>query len=172
MKFNRLSLVLLISLSTSVWMGCTKQGPEGPAGPAGFDGNANIIYSPWYSPSWVGQTSDWYFDVASAAISKDIVEGGAILAYVSLPGDTYSKAVRPLPAYALGCNWDYLIPGYGQIEFISDATAKPAITNYWFRFILIPANSTLKSTKLKSLKTSDLKNMPYLEVCKLLGIPE
>jgi hypothetical protein len=178
MKIRITISFLLISISSILWTGCVKEGPVGPQGPSGtngtngFDGNANVIASPWYTPSWTGQTGDWYFDVANAAISQDIVEGGVILAYMSVPGDIYANAVRPLPAYALGANWDFLIPDYGAIEFTCDSNLIPGSDKYYFRFILIPASTPLKSGKLKSGEINDLKNKSYQEVCKILGIQE
>jgi hypothetical protein len=174
MKIKTITISLLIGLSAFVWTSCVKEGPIGPQGPAGVDGNANVIASPWYTPnSWNydNATLEYYFDVSNSAITSDIVENGAILAYASLPNDVYPYAVRPLPAYALGCDWDFLIPDYGSIEFTTDAASTPGTSGYSFRFILIPSSYTLtKSTRLKSI--SDLKNMPYQDVCKLLGIQE
>ena len=160
-----LSTMLLVT-GLILLNGCVKEGPAGPSG------NANVIYSQWYTPTaWNGQTGDWYFDISNTGISQDIVEHGIILAYASLPGDIYPAAVRPLPAWALGCNWDYLIPDYGQIEFTSDALTKPGTTGYSFRFVLVPANNILKSSGNSSY-AEHLKNMTYLEICKKFGIPE
>jgi len=158
--------------------GCVKEGPQGPAGQNGTngaDGNANVIASPWITPtSWAGQTGDWYFDVASTAISQSVVENGVILAYMWVPGDIYSADVRPLPSTALGANWNFLIPDYGLIEFTSDGTTIPGTTGYNFRFILITSSSTLslKSGSTNGLRKSELQNMSYKDVCKQLGIAE
>jgi hypothetical protein len=74
-----------------------------------------------------------------------------------------------MPAYVNGANWDFLIPGYGMIEFTSDALNVPGTVDYSFRYVLIPSN-----IQLKALGTSleELKKMPYQEVCKKLGISE
>jgi hypothetical protein len=182
MKTNHIFIFLLIVVSSVIQSSCVKEGPQGPQGVAGqngadgLNGNANVIASPWITPTtWAGQTGDWYFDVASSAITQNIVENGVILAYISLQADLYSgAAVRPLPAYAIGANWDFLIPAYGQIEFSSDATTVPATTGNLFRFILIPASSTLslKSGSVNGLRKSDLQNMSYKDVCKKFGIAE
>jgi hypothetical protein len=172
MKTKLIVLSLLIASTIFVWNGCT--GPEGPAGYDGKDGaDANVISSPWYKPdTWHSAPDAWYFDVQSSYITQDIVENGIILAYVSLPDDVYANAVRPLPANALGCNWSFLIPDYGSIEFMCDAIEQPGIDHYLFRFILVPASTLLKSSKLKSTQVTDLKNMPYKDVCKIFGIKE
>ncbi len=179
MKIRTIFSIIFIALTSFVWTGCVKEGPAGPVGPAGYDGNANVIASPWYSPnSWTATNVDWYFDVLNSAITADIVEGGAILAYASIPGDVYNDfTVRPLPAFIIGANWDFLLPNdgksnYGAIEFTTDMINRPGTAGYNFRFILIPASYTLKSAKLKSTKVSDLKKMPYKEVCQLFGIKE
>lgn len=168
MKTKPIILLLLASFSLLFWPGCEK---EGPAGPPGKDGNANVIASPWYTPSvWNGQTGDWYFDVSNSAINQDIVESGVILAYASLPGDLYDGAVRPLPCWAIGANWDFLIPGYGMIEFTSDALTKPGTSGYSFRFILIPASHFLKSSEGREAYLVSLKKMSYEEVCDRFSI--
>jgi len=175
MKTTTILFSLLISMSTFLLTGCSQEGPQGPAG---LDGNANVIASPWYSPAaWDGSSGDWYFDISNSEISQDIVESGAILAYVSLPGDLYNDyTVRPLPAYAIDANWDFLLPNdgqsYGTIEFTSDMVSRPGTAGYNFRFILIPANYSLKSASLNSPGLSELKKMSYQEVCNLLGIKE
>jgi hypothetical protein len=172
---NKLFAALAMIVSAFLWTSCGKDGADGHNG---MDGNANVIASAWFTPSvWDGGSGDWYFDIADGAITADIVENGAILAYVSLSGDLYDGfAIRPLPAYAVGCNWDYLLPNdgqsYGMIEFTTDMIDYPATVGYNFRYILIPSSVMLKSSKLKSTSVADLKNMPYKDVCKLLGIQE
>jgi len=163
------TLIYLVSIFF-LYTGCSI---DGTVGPQGLDGQANIIYSQWYTPTaWNGETGDWYFDVTSADIDEDIVERGIILAYMSLPNDIYNKAVRPMPAYAIGCNWDFLIPDYGKIEFTSDSQNAPGTDGYYFRFVFIPPGTQLKSTRPVGYTKEELLQMPYSDVCKLLGIPE
>lgn len=173
---------MLIALPLLLMTGCNKEGKQGPPGldgKPGLDAKADVITSQWITPAaWQGQTKDWYFDVSNTAITMDIVENGAILAYVSLKGDIYNGfAVRPLPAYAIGANWDFLLPNdgksqYGQIEFSSDMVDQPGTSGFSFRFILIPSNINLKSASLNIPNLSDLKKMSYQEVCKLFKIQE
>ncbi len=184
MKIRTIFSFIFIALTTFVWTACVKEGPagrnglDGLNGFDGLNGKANVIASPWYSPnSWSGKSGDWYFDVSNSEITADVVEGGAILAYISLPGDVYDFAVRPLPAFIIGANWDFLLPNdgisnYGAIEFTSDMINSPGTAGYNFRFIIIPASYTLKSARLKSTNLSDLKKMPYKEVCQLFGLKE
>jgi len=76
-------------------------------------------------------------------LTQNVVESGVVLAYVWLDGDLYnSTTVRPLPAYALGANWSFLIHQYGSIEFTCDLSTQPYNANDKFRFIAIPGTST------------------------------
>jgi hypothetical protein len=166
MKSNFIYLVVFF---TAFLFSSCKDDPV--QGPPGLD--AEVYYSEWFTPaSWAGTTGDWYFDASAPDLTADIVESGAILAYVWLADDIYKDAVRPMPAYVAGANWDFLIPEYGTIEFTSDMEAKPGTSNNKFRFIAIPGNiPALKSASLTDQK-QQLKNMSYHDVCRLLKIPE
>lgn len=166
------TIFLMLALTTLVFISCSEDGPAGPPGQDGLDGlNTEVYYSEWFSPdSWSGESGNWYFNAAAPDLTEDIVEGGVILAYVSLINDIYEgAAVRPLPAYAVGANWDFLIPDYEIIEFTCDMEQQPLTDGNLFRFIAIPGNiPALKSASYKN----ELKNMSYQEVCKRFGIPE
>lgn len=162
-----------IFLIAFVILGFTSCKDQGETGPSGLD--ATVYYSQWITPSdWLGTSGDWYFDVNAPDLKADIVESGVILAYVSLDGDVYeSNAVRPLPAYAVGANWDFLIPEYEVIEFTSDMISKPLTTGNNFRFIAIPGNvETIKSASQKNKSELELRSMTYKDVCKYFNIPE
>ncbi|MDP3916626.1 MAG: hypothetical protein Q8R96_23110 [Bacteroidota bacterium] len=163
-------IYLLVAVSILVFTGC--KGKDGNDGLDGLD--TTVYYSEWITPSaWLGNSGDWYFNVDAPDLKADIVESGVILAYVSLDGDVYPAAVRPLPAYAVGANWDFLIPDYEIIEFTSDMSSRPFTTGNLFRFIAIPGNiKTLKSASLENISEKELRSMPYKDVCKLFNIPE
>jgi len=167
MKTKKITFYLIIAFATLLFSGC-----KGDQGLDGLDGqNAEVYYSEWFSPSsWSGEPGDWYFNASAPDLNQDIVEGGVILAYVSLADDIYEAAVRPLPALAVGANWDFLIPDYGSIEFTSDMGAMPLTSGNQFRFIAIPG--TIPALKSASISKQELRNMSYKEVCKLLNIPE
>lgn len=168
MKKN--TIYLIIVFSVLLFSGC-KNGEDGMDG---LDGqNAEVYYSEWFSPAeWLGTSGDWYFDASAPDLTENIVEGGVVLAYVWLADDIYEGAtVRPLPAYAVGANWDFLIMDYGSIEFTSDMLSRPLTSGNKFRFIAIPGTiPALKSGSVKSIE--ELRNMSYQEVCKLYNIPE
>jgi len=170
MKSKIIISYLFVAFSIFIFAGCKN---EGPAGLNGLD--ATVYYSDWVTPTdWLGASGDWYFDVNAPDLTSDIVENGVVLGYVWLAGDLYdATAVRPLPAYAVGANWDFLVHQYKSIEFTSDMILKPATTGNKFRFIAIPGTiPALKSAKLNNKSLQDLKKMSYSEVCKFLNIPE
>ncbi len=167
-KFQFISLFCV--LSVFVLTGCAKDGAPGPAGQ-----DATVYYSEWFpTTEWFGQSGDWYFTADAPDLTQDIVEGGVILAYVSLADDLYGgNAVRPLPAFAVGANWSFLIPDYGAIEFTCDMINTPGTTGNLFRFIAIPGTvSALKSSPAAQYSEKELREMPYKNLCQLLGIKE
>ena len=158
---------LLVAFSILVFTGCKEKDVDD-----GLD--TTVYYSEWITPSaWLGESGDWYFSVDAPELKADIVESGVILAYVALDGDIYEAAMRPLPAYAVGANWSFLIPDYEIIEFTSDMISKPVTAGNNFRFIAIPGNTiTLKSASMGKMNEKVLRSMQYKDVCKLFNIPE
>jgi hypothetical protein len=160
----KLSCFVLFSILLA---GCVKEGPRGR--------DADVFYSEWFTPSWTGTNGDWYYTANAPDLTSDVVEGGVVLGYVSFAkGDVYDATVRPLPCYALGANWDFLIPGkLGQIQYTSDATNQPG-SGIEFRFIAIPGNIIAKSAPANGIgkRASELRGLSYKEVCKLYNIPE
>lgn len=176
MKTKSVNILMGIALSMLIFSGCQKEGKQGPAGLNGLD--ATVYYSEWFSPTaWQGTSGDWYFDASAPDLTADIVESGVVLGYVWLDGDVYSSSsVRPLPAYAVGANWSFLISNYKTIEFTSDMSAQPLTSTNKFRFIAIPGTiPALKSASMTTPGTrsaQELKSMSYKDVCKLYNIPE
>ncbi len=172
MKTTFRTLFLFAAVSAIVFTACQKVGPAGPQGPSGQ--NAPVYYSEWFSPAaWSGGSGEWFFAASAPDLTQDIVESGVVLAYVWLAGDIYNATtVRPLPAYAVGANWGFLIHQYGSIEFETDMFAPPA-TSHKFRFIAIPGTIPALKSGLPGYKSKEeLKSMSYKEICKLYNIPE
>lgn len=170
MKAKITTIYLLSAFLTLIVAGCSNDGMQGPAGQ-----DATVYYSEWFTPTaWSGEAGDWYFDANAPDITEDIAENGLVMAYVWLADDLYdATAVRPLPAYAVGANWSFLIYQYGSIEFTCDMNSKPLTTGNKFRFIAIPGTTlTLKSASLKNKSEQELRSMSYKDVCKLFNIPE
>ena len=105
---------------------------------------------------------DWYFNALAPDYTQNVVENGIVPAYVWLAGNVYySIIVRPLPAYALGANWSFLVHQYGSIEFNCDMSTQPFNADDKFRFITIPGSSVaLKSAMTKYKTESELTNIP------------
>ena len=169
MKTKIISIYLLVIFSIVLFTGCSNKGMQGPAGQ-----DATVYYSEWVTPSaWLGKSGDWYFNVNAPDLTADIVENGVVLAYVWLADDIYANAVRPLPAYAVGANWAFLIPDYKSIEFTSDMIEQPHTTGNHFRFVAIPGTEpALKSVTFKNKSEQELRSMSYKDICKFLNIPE
>ena len=170
---TKIHAIYFVILSFITFTGCSTEGPQGPTGPDGQ--NAAVYYSEWFSPTvWSGNAGDWFFSASALDLTQNVVENGVVLAYVWLGGDLYnSTTVRPLPAYALGANWSFLIHQYGSIEFTCDMITQPFNAADKFRFIAIPGTSiALKSASIKYNTKSKLINMPYSEACKLFDIKE
>ncbi len=178
MRSRNIITYFIIIFSIIVINGCKKEGPAGAAGPAGQD---SVFYSGWFQPlAWSGDSADWYFDASAPSLTTDIVENGVVLAYAWLAGDLYNgTAERPLPAFAVGADWSFLIYQYGSIQFECNASTIPGTNNY-FRYVAIPANlldqtsskSEPLSKSFKGKSVSELKGMSYEEIIKLLNIPK
>lgn len=163
-------LYLFIALSSIILTGCVKENRQGPAGQ-----DATVYYSEWFSTSaWSGSTGDWYFDASAPDLTESIVESGVILVYCWLAGDLYDgSSVRPLPTYAVGANWDFLVHNYGSIQITCDMIIQPSTIGNKFRFIAIPGTITaLKAQSYNGKNLEELKAMTYKDVCKLYNIPE
>jgi hypothetical protein len=172
MKTKISKIITVFFSALFVFSGCSKDGMPGPAGRNGE--NASVYYSEWFTPSaWSGSSGDWYFNTSAPDLTQNIVENGVVLAYVWLANDLYeATSVRPLPAYAVGANWSYLIHQYENIEFTSDMIEQP-LTSSKFRFIAIPGTSTaLKSAGKNDRTINELKKMSYKDICKMYNIPE
>jgi len=170
MKTGLRTLFVFAAISAFIFSGCGKQGPPG------IDGlDATVYYSEWFSPTaWSGGSGDWYFAASAPDLTQGIVENGVVLAYVWLADDNYGgSSVRPLPAYAVGANWSFLIHQYGSIEFTSDMVTQPLTTGNKFRFVAIPGTiHALKSGTPGYRSEKELKSMSYKEICRLYHIPE
>jgi len=176
MKTEFRTFFLFAVISALVFSGCEKEGPQGPQGPQGLDGqNATVYYSQWFSPTaWLGGSGDWYFAASAPDLTQEIVENGVVLAYAWLADDVYQgTSLRPLPAYAVGANWSFLIHEYGSIEFTSDMFARPLTSGNKFRFVAIPGTiPALKAGTPGYRSEQELQRMSYKEVCRLYNIPE
>jgi len=164
MKTKIQTVYLFAAIAFLFLTGCSKEGAQE---------STPVYYSEWFSPTaWSGVSGDWFFSASAPDLTQNVVESGVVLGYVWLSGDLYeSTAVRPLPAYALGANWGFLVHQYGSIEFNCDMINNPFNAGDKFRFIAIPGSSlALKSAMVKYNTKSKLLNMPYSEACKAFDV--
>ncbi len=97
---------VLFILITSLYS-CTKEGPVGPkgatgaTGPQGAGGNANIYSGEYTVPSgaWtLGNTcSCYYVNIADADITLDVINNGAVLAYLVATDNNGNPYLETLP---------------------------------------------------------------------------
>lgn len=165
-------------------------GPTGPTGPQGPAGTANVIYS-----SWAAQTTwnDTTFTFPSTGvvsrsirtapgITASMISQGVILSYwnatgnqiYSLPISIQAGTNSPL---MLNCLYDL-----GKIIFYiastgNGGTATGQTAAGQFRYVLIPGGVAGGRTAEKACEIkgrvyteSQLKSMPYQQVCALLNI--
>lgn len=189
-----LSLACFIILSLQA----CKKGDKGDPGPMG---NANVIYSEWFTPgSYIKDTvfGIWGFkhDRAVPEITQAVLDSGAILTYAKLKG--YNTAVwstsqvAPMPiqlTYKQGGvtttdTWSALsTPGQLRIRFVNDDNQYTAIsTAHEFRYIIIPGGSKAALSVVPGTHTINgnvslqqvigNNQIHYNEVCRKLNIAE
>lgn len=157
-----------------------KKGDTGPQGPGGEDGNANVIYSNWFTPTTYKKDTvfgNWGFrhDQPVAAITQSILDSGAVLTFGKLLG--YNPLVWPagqvgqLPIAVTyqqgGLQHDfwqaYTSTGNLRIRFTNDNNIYTSIaTQHQFRYIIIPGGTA----------SGRVRQMSYEEICRMYNIPE
>jgi hypothetical protein len=140
--------------------GCSgKDGPTGPQGPAG---NANVSYSPWFTPSrydtaTVFGTMNFSYIQAAPQITQAVMDNGVVLTYGKLSG--YDTRIWPatqvglLPitlTYVQGVTqidtWSaYPTPGNLRITFVNNTNLyswATINTLHSFRYVIIPGGAS------------------------------
>jgi hypothetical protein len=174
------------------------QGPQGPTGPQGPAGTANVIYSSWVTLSSLRATfpvidttiPDFAGTVkrdirTSASITQAIIDNGVVLSYWKVGSNVGPVAVP------------YLFPVSGVAHIIGQILSVGKIVYYFgrldgaattvslngsgeIRHVIIPggvaggrsANGGEKTAEIKGqvYTESQLRAMPYSQVCSLLNI--
>ena len=116
---------ILCAIAFVIAVSCAKDGATGPAG------NANVMYSDWFSPAaWTasGVNETFFFDKAEAKITQSILDSSLVLAFVQLVSD--GSNVRPLPANTgTSTFWNFHLT-VGNIRFTTNFNGgAPAIEN-------------------------------------------
>ncbi|MBS1662871.1 MAG: hypothetical protein JST68_17635 [Bacteroidetes bacterium] len=193
MRYTR---ILLLALPIVLFFSC-KKGDTGPQGPTG---NANVMYSDWFTPS--AYTKDTVFGIwgfkynqTATSITQQVLDSGTVITYAKLLG--YNTLIWPtnqvgqLPislTYVQGTTmtdtWSAKASvGSLQIRFVNDKNYWTSIaTSHTFRYIIIPANKKVSASVRqgalsgRSAQLDDVANnyqqMSYSDVCQKLGIPE
>lgn len=152
---------MVIAVASVVFTGCKKD--EDPV-------VNKVFYSEWITSTvWSGVSGAYYFDVAETKLTDDIINYGVVLGFTQLVGD-YTNT-RPLPAILSSSSvWNYHILSAGTLRFTTNVTGTPSTENK-FRYVIIPGDVALKSTK-NALNKEELMKMSYSEICLMFGIPE
>ena len=165
-------------------------GPTGPTGPQGPAGTANVIYSSWLAQ---GNWADTNISIplngivsrsirTAPGITSAIINQGVVLTYWNFGG----TSVHQLPTFssvsgsALTLN---SILDVGKVIFyianLNTGNASGQSAGGQFRYIIIPGGVsggrfTEKVAEIKGITytESQLRAMPYQQVCVLLNIPQ
>jgi hypothetical protein len=169
------------------------QGPAGNTGATGAVGSANVIYSAWATlTGWHDSTMIdqglCKIDYRTApGITASVISNGVVLSYAS--PSAASAFIYAMPWIISSANPNVIlsyIPTVGRIVYynkeVNSALGGYVINPlYVYRYVIIPggvlggrgANSEKVAEINGQLYTeSQLRAMPYNEVCSLLGIPQ
>jgi hypothetical protein len=173
MKYFQKINLLVFSFLALTFSSCEKEGPVGPVGPTGAtgatgeNGNANVVSTIFVSTNWVYQTPYWVQTFTNPAITRDIVDRGAVLAYLQLSNGGYSQlpvTFYPDPSYSTSIEVSYVVGKVSLILNDSDQT-QPNQPGVWtFKIVVISASGKMKNPNL------DYSN--YQEVVKAFEINE
>jgi hypothetical protein len=172
-------------------------GTNGTNGLQGPPGTANVIYSPWFTqtfatvtPGPTNQHSSYTFVKTAPGVTQSIIDQGVLLCYMMSTATSAvfqgTNMVAQLPLVD-EFDVDYFkswISGVGAITFAyaSSIPFSLATVNGWghnFRYVLIPGGVAggriVNRQKMAEINgqlysESQLKAMPYEQVCDLLHI--
>ncbi len=171
-----LSVVLMTSVTACKGEDGTdgQDGATGAQGPAGQDGNANVIYSDWFAPTWTVPASSASFTHAAAGITQEVLDTGVIMVYMKIYDHVY-----PLP---ISFNGDTIPKEFNfwadlgslRIWFTAESSYSPSST-MTFRYIIIPGSNAARITSPKQavnneLATAGVDINDYYAVCAYYGI--
>ena len=138
------------------------QGPAGSQGPAGAPGTANVIYSDWIdTATWIadtvhnGTTIDtlgYFADLDVPALDTNILNRGEIKVYVNVSNDPTFPIVFPLP-FNNGSLFIDPVFAPNIIELSSNGD----LTNFPFRYILIPGGTHARQAKINWNNYNEVK---------------
>ena len=174
--------VLLLSISISSCKGDDgvdgEDGAIGATGTNGQDGNANVIYSDWFDPTWSLPAAHSNFTHAAPEITQEIFDTGVVMVYMQ-----WFNSIYPLPISFPGDGipktfnfWAKL--GELQIWFTAESSINN-LSGQKYRYIIIPSNNVaargVNVTNPKQRIYDELENAgvninDYYAVCAYYGI--
>jgi hypothetical protein len=185
-----LSLSAFVLSFMLLFSSCSKPS-NGATGPAG---NANVIYSAWFTPpsytkDTIFGTWGFYYDKTANDITAQILDSATIITYGKLNGyvssiwPTNQSAALPIAiTYEISSTvtnidtWSALIsPGKLRIQLQSSTNAYGSISNaHQFRYVIIPGTvlASRPAYGATSATSVDYTKLTYEEVCSLFDIPE
>jgi hypothetical protein len=173
MKNLMLFFVSVTILAFSI-SGCSKgtAGPAGPAGRAGPAGPDSIIYSQWIVLSMSVQVDSlndslWSQTIAATSLTSAIIDNGAVLSYIGIPGsgtsgtDTAVFSISEASTYFGSVTQNFFV---GEIDLFSLINYSQSL----YRYVLIPGN-ILTSSIFKQYSKAQLRGMDLNTIKKLLA---
>lgn len=175
------------------------QGVQGTQGTQGQPGDANVQYSPWFTPAaWTVDTIFGVFNFnyvrVDSSITQAVLDSGAVLVFGKLDG--YTPAIWPadqvakLPivvTYMLSSTmytdtWSGLAtPDTLRLNFVNNQNLYGSISNaHKFRYVIIPGGVALSASServgrrgaiAQRYTRQQLQTMPYEQVARLFHIP-
>lgn len=167
-------------------------GPAGPAGPAGPIGTANVVFSAWATVGSLGTIIDsnfadhglckrWIRNTSSVTASA--MDNGVILSYWRVNTVIYSTIPYQFPVaaqtYYLG-----VVAAPGKLIYFTSIFGANAgwVPNAAaeVRHIVIPGgiaggrgvNEKVVQINGRTYSETELKAMPYADICRMLRIPQ
>jgi hypothetical protein len=147
--------IFLVAVMAALFMGCAKDGKDGAPGPAGADGadgNANVVSSTITTSAWVYNAPSWVLVLNYPAITQNIVDKGAVLAYMKV-GNNY--AALPLTFYPTDFYSSSILYSYGVNNIAFDWTDSDRIQ---------PNNPGSRTFKVVVIAASALEGRPDVDL--------
>lgn len=205
-KFRLYSLILLAI--TFIIVSCSKEGPQGPAGATGATGatgpqgptgsqgpagTANVIYSAWYTGTWLdvglpgpdNGYSIYTFSKTAPGVTQAIMDNGIVLGFMrgsATSGVLTGAQVVSLPYHDVVDDDHFKIilstPGSIVHSYQSNnpwTLADLNSFNHSFRYVVIPggvSGGRLAGVSGANYTADQLRAMSYSEICSLYDIPK
>ena len=164
------SLLAVVTIIIMGLVGCSKgtTGPAGPAGPVGPAGPDSVLYSPWITLNTVYNSNDTLYEdtITAPSITNAIIDSGVILSYVQFTDQNSVVHIQPMASLGSFVFEDFSV---GKIDI---AVRGFDLTNYLYRYVIIPGSKKTLSTQpgqIKGYTPAELKAMPYQQALQVIS---